>query len=155
MMIYPKVAEAVQGNSFTSGGNPFQFRDPEERSTKSVVRVKDGETVVIGGLIRNEMQRQETKVPVLGNLPIIGALFRHTGGTSDNPDKNRERELLVFITPHIIKDADTNVKASANTNIEIAKAKNNVLPGREQDANSGASRSNSINSVLNNFEREK
>jgi len=101
------------------------------------------------------MQRQETKVPVLGNLPIIGALFRHSGGGSNNPDKNKERELLVFITPHIIKDADTNVKASANTNIEIAKVKDNVLPPREQDANSGVSRSNSINSVLNNFEREK
>jgi len=155
MVIYPKVSEAVQGNAFTVGTSTYQFRDPEERSTKSVVRMKDGETVVIGGLIRTEMQRQETKVPILGNIPIIGALFRHVGGTTSNPDKNKERELLVFITPRIMKDINTNTKASADTNMEIAGAKNYVLPIREQDANSAVTRSNSINSVLSNFEKER
>jgi len=151
MMIYPKVAEAVQGNTFTSGGNTYQFRDPEERSTKSLVRLKDGETVIIGGLIRNEMTRQETKVPILGSLPLVGWFFRHTGGTTSNPDKNKERELLVFITPHIIKD----VNMAKDTNVAVAKSRKDTLLVREQYTGLEGSRSTSVNSALNNFKQEE
>lgn len=147
MFIYPKVAEAVAGNSFTSAGSNFQFRDPEERSTKSIVRVKDGETVVIGGLIRNELLVQKTQIPILGDLPLIGSLFRHKGGTSSSPDKNKQRELLIFITPHIIKDT---------ADIKLAQTKKVMLPEREQNTTSaGGSRELAINSSLNSFEKKK
>jgi type IV pilus assembly protein PilQ len=145
MVIYPKVAEAVAGSQFIADDNIFQFRDPEERSTKSVVRVKDGETVVLGGLIRQEITRQETKLPFFGDIPIIGFFFRHTGGTSSNPDKNRERELLVFITPHIIKDLD----------MRLAQKQEITPPEREQNTLSGGSRESQINATLNSFDKKK
>ncbi|MDD5408924.1 MAG: secretin N-terminal domain-containing protein, partial [Candidatus Omnitrophica bacterium] len=71
MFIYPKVKDASTSTFNTT------FKDPEERSTKSIVRIKDGETVVIGGLIRNDTSETITKLPVLGDIPIIGGLFRH------------------------------------------------------------------------------
>jgi len=142
MFIFPKVSEAVQGNPITSEDKVNQFRDPEERSTKSLVRVKDGETVVIGGLIRDEFSQVTKKVPFFGDLPIVGALFRHTGGDSD---RNRQRELLVFITPRIIKDS----------NMQLAQTKNTKLLEREQNTFSAQSRELKINSSLNNFDTQK
>jgi type IV pilus assembly protein PilQ len=141
MFIYPKVSEAVASTLISSLGT---FRDPEERSTKTLVRVKDGETVILGGLIRNEYTKQETKLPILGDIPIIGALFRHKGGTSSNPDKDKTRELLVFITPRIIKDAD----------IKLAQTKKAVFPEREQNTASGFNRELAISSSLNGFEKK-
>ena len=142
MFLYPKVSEAIQGNTLTNGSQTYQFRDPEERSTKSVVRIKDGETVIIGGLIRNEFSQVSTKLPILGDLPFVGGLFRHKGGTSD---KNKERELLIFITPHILKD----------TPAKLAESKKIVLHVREQIAITGFDRQAMISASLNNFERKK
>jgi type IV pilus assembly protein PilQ len=148
MFIYPRVSEATAGNSFTSGNATYQFRDPEERSTKNLVRIKDGETVIVGGLIRNEYSVRRQKIPILGDLPLIGFLFRHKGPLSGetSPDKNKERELLVFITPHIIKD----------TNIELALGEKKVsLLAREQDRFLGTNRQAAIAATLNNFEKKK
>jgi type IV pilus assembly protein PilQ len=140
MFIYPKVSEAIQSSTFLSDAKENTFVNPEERSTKSLVKVKDGETVVIGGLIRDEFSRVATKVPILGDLPIIGALFRHTGGAND---KNKQRELLVFITPHIIKDS----------NIQLAQTKNAAILEREQSAAQALSRELEINSSLNSLDK--
>ena len=77
------------------------IKNVEERGTKSVVRLQDGETLFIGGLIREETSETRKKVPILGDIPVIGALFRYKERLG--PD-NQERELLLFITPHIIDD---------------------------------------------------
>jgi type II secretory pathway component GspD/PulD (secretin) len=116
------------------------FRDPEERSTKSMVRIKDGETVIIGGLIRNEVILSSSKLPFFGDIPLIGALFRHKGGAND---KNRERELLVFITPHVIKEKD----------LKLTPAKV-ALPEREQGTFSGINRDMTVASMLNTLEQK-
>ena len=60
--------------------------------------VSDEETVVIGGLIDEIQQDQESKVPWLGDIPILGWLFKSTG------DSIQKRNLLVFLTPHIIRN---------------------------------------------------
>lgn len=140
MFIFPQVSEATQGNTLTSDGKTFRFRDPEIRSTKSIVRVKDGETIIVGGLIRNESSQTITKLPILGDLPLLGALFRHK-----DKDKDKERELLVFITPHIVKD----------TNLELAQVKPVALTEREQNTVSAIDRETAISASLNNFEKKK
>jgi general secretion pathway protein D len=68
------------------------------RKIENVVTVSDEETVVIGGLIDELQQDQETKVPWLGDVPILGWLFKTTG------DSIQKRNLLVFLTPHIIRN---------------------------------------------------
>ena len=66
------------------------------RSTQTNVRVADGRTLLIGGLILNDESQAVDKVPLLGNLPIIGKLFTNT------VTKTSQRELLIFITPSIV-----------------------------------------------------
>ncbi len=68
------------------------------RFTDHVVRVKSGETIVIGGLIRNDEIQEMTKVPIIGDLPILGHLFRHKSKTNDHT------EVVMFITASVIKD---------------------------------------------------
>ncbi|MBQ8168991.1 type II secretion system protein GspD [bacterium] len=64
------------------------------------VRIKDGETLVIGGMIREDEQKTVKKIPVLGDLPWIGMFFRSTTSS-----KNKE-EMIIMITPKIIVDSD-------------------------------------------------
>lgn len=66
------------------------------RVTGTTVRVKDGETVMIGGLTQEQTENRLTKIPVLGDLPLIGSLFRSRSRTTVSS------HLVVFITPHIL-----------------------------------------------------
>jgi len=68
------------------------------RRAETTVRVKDGETVMIGGLTQRQDYRTRKKVPILGDIPILGALFQSTQTSSI------DSELVVFVTPHILTD---------------------------------------------------
>ena len=66
------------------------------RDTQTTVHLRDNETLVIGGLIQENSQRTETKIPLLGSLPLIGGAFRNNQTTSTR------NELIIVVTPHII-----------------------------------------------------
>ena len=66
------------------------------RDTQTTVRLRDNQTLVIGGLIQENDTRTTTKLPVLGDLPVVGKLFR-----SDNINSSRN-ELVIVVTPHIV-----------------------------------------------------
>ncbi len=68
------------------------------REIKTQVLVENGETVVLGGVYEQETRNEVSKVPFLGDLPLVGVLFRKTA------DKDDKEELLIFITPKIIKE---------------------------------------------------
>lgn len=148
LFVYPKVANASAGTPFIVADEDYQYRDPEERSTKQVVRLKDGETIVIGGLIRNETQTVVSKLPILGDLPIIGAAFRHKSQTP-----GRERELLVFITPHIIRDVKPSEIVQAPVAPKPIRAAKAVMPVREQGEAVAVNRQASINKYITNYEK--
>ena len=67
------------------------------------VRIKDGETLVIGGLIQEVESKVVQKIPVLGDLPLVGAAFRSSS------TKKVKNELVIMITPKIINDGDDTV----------------------------------------------
>lgn len=67
------------------------------------IRIKDGETLVLGGMIQETEQKTVTKIPVLGDLPLIGAAFRSTS------TKKAKSELVIMITPKIINDGEGNI----------------------------------------------
>jgi general secretion pathway protein D len=69
-----------------------------KRTATTTVVVADQQTVVIGGLMRDEYTVSNEKVPILGDLPVLGALFRHS-----NTVKNKAN-LLLILTPHVIRD---------------------------------------------------
>ena len=66
------------------------------REVQTKVLVENGQTVVLGGVHETENINGSSKVPVLGDLPVVGSLFRNT----TNQDK--KRELLIFVTPKIV-----------------------------------------------------
>lgn len=71
-----------------------------KRTSNSVVMAKDSYTVVIGGLMRDSVSVTEQKVPLLGDIPIIGWFFR------SKQKRIEKTNLLIFLTPHIIKNQD-------------------------------------------------
>ncbi|MBU0711300.1 hypothetical protein KJ762_10490 [bacterium] len=68
-----------------------------DRSTSTQVMVADGETLLIGGLLFDQVSETETSLPLLGSIPLLGKLFTHKSTTME------QRELLIFITPNIVK----------------------------------------------------
>ena len=71
-----------------------------ERSAETVVTVKDGETVVIGGLITTTERETESKVPILGDIPGLGILFRNTSNST------RKTELLIVLTVNVLRTVE-------------------------------------------------
>jgi len=71
-----------------------------KRSAQTRVAIRDGQTIVIGGLMEDRKTETVKKVPILGSIPLLGALFRRT-----IEDKGKT-ELLIFLTPHVAPEAD-------------------------------------------------
>jgi type II secretory pathway component GspD/PulD (secretin) len=72
------------------------------------VDVKDGNTIVIGGLFRDQTDRARGQVPLLGSIPILGALFRN------QTDTTSRQEIIILLTPHVIKDDSAYAAVSAD-----------------------------------------
>lgn len=72
-----------------------------KRTLKTTVMADDGETIVLGGLIDEDVQESESKIPLLGDIPFVGALFRSTSTTK------QKRNLMVFLRPTIVRDSST------------------------------------------------
>ncbi|MDX1808109.1 MAG: pilus (MSHA type) biogenesis protein MshL [Sulfurospirillaceae bacterium] len=70
--------------------------DTSEKKLSTVVRVKDGSTIILGGLITNSKGASDSNVPVLSDIPLLGSAFRHTGNSLTS------QELIFVITPKII-----------------------------------------------------
>lgn len=93
----------ISVNVFTSVTTPVFVDDPSAppnisgRTADTFVRLKEGETMVIGGLITSEERERLSKVPLLAEAPVLGSFFRN------RRKEKRETELLIFITPHIVR----------------------------------------------------
>ncbi|TDX53274.1 secretin and TonB N-terminal domain-containing protein [Orenia marismortui] len=74
------------------------------RDISTTVRVKSGETIVLGGLIRNEGIKTESRVPILGSIPLLGRLFR------DESIDYQETEMVIYITPHVLDEENLDVE---------------------------------------------
>jgi len=71
-----------------------------KRSANTTLVVRDQQTVVIGGLVRDAVQNGETKIPILGDIPLLGMLFKQTQKTKTKSN------LLLVLTPYVIRDQD-------------------------------------------------
>ena len=94
-----------------------------KRSTKTSVVVKDNQTVVIGGLMEEREEENITKVPLLGDIPLLGWLFKNKSV------QKKKTNLLVFLTPHIVKEAEYLSKLTASKRTEYAKAAQTFAEG--------------------------
>jgi general secretion pathway protein D len=100
MIVAPQISSVSDStvNFATGGTNGGGASAPiiNIRSADTVVVVPDGQTVVIGGLLQNQKVKSEDKVPILGDIPLLGLLFKH------KITSNEKKELLIFMTPHIV-----------------------------------------------------
>jgi general secretion pathway protein D len=94
-----------------------------KRSTKTSVVVKDNQTVVIGGLMQENDEETVTKMPVLGDIPLLGWIFK-----TKNTTKNKTN-LIVFLNPHIIKEADRLAEITRDKQKEFAVANKRFVSG--------------------------
>lgn len=88
------IEQEVSGRAGEIEGNPIISK----REIKTTVMAEDGATVVLGGLIDEDVQESEAKVPLLGDIPVLGHLFRST------TTSKRKRNLMVFIRPTIMRE---------------------------------------------------
>ncbi len=97
----------IQGsNAATAGSNPIFSK----RNVKTNATVIDKQTIVLGGLISTESTKIVNKVPLLGDLPLLGYLFRRTTESSNR------RNLMIFMTPHVLRN-----KAQADRVTDLKK----------------------------------
>lgn len=94
------------------------------RAINTSVIVEDGGTLVLGGLIQDQVTERQQRVPILGRIPILGALFR-----SDNTTKTKTN-LMIFIKPTILRD---NVQAAFETNAKYNYIRDQQLAIRPQN----------------------
>jgi general secretion pathway protein D len=92
--------DVTQEASELQGFTTFQAPLVSQRQAQTTITVRDGETVILGGIIREQDDKTINKVPVLGDLPVLGNLFRSRGVTK------AKTELMVFLTPRIVRNAD-------------------------------------------------
>src|SRR6185295_9254415 len=87
-----EISDVVPGTS--SGGGPTT----NQRTIKTVAVMHDGETIVLGGLQKEGLTDSVDKVPVLGDIPVIGRLFQ------TRSKQRTKQDLLIVITPYVIRD---------------------------------------------------
>jgi len=93
MKVRPEVSSVAELRK-TASGNQIPIIETSEAETR--VMVKDGTTILIGGLMKDELTFTTQKVPFLGDLPLLGALF------SNRSDRIKKTELVILLTPHVM-----------------------------------------------------
>ncbi|MEW5291016.1 DNA uptake porin HofQ [Erwinia papayae] len=88
------ISQNLPGSTVSSGEGEYIAIDKQEIQTQ--VTVKDGQTLALGGIFQRQNTQGQSKVPLLGDLPLLGTLFRHSTSAQ------KRRELVIFITPRLI-----------------------------------------------------
>jgi type IV pilus assembly protein PilQ len=103
LSVSPTVASPGSPIRFDSGGLTVNTLTPLIRRelTSGLIRLRDGQSLILSGIIQERQQSSETKVPILGDIPILGALFR------SRTNRNDRSEVIILLTPKIIEDTAT------------------------------------------------
>lgn len=108
MLVAPEISALSAKSIVLTGSSNSSTASPiiDKRSAETVVITPDGQSVVIGGLMEKTKTSSVSKVPVLGDIPLLGMAFRRSS-TADS-----KKELLIFLTPHIVNTRDKAVALS-------------------------------------------
>ncbi|WP_373999426.1 type II secretion system secretin GspD [Bdellovibrio bacteriovorus] len=125
-----------QVSQLSTASTPKAFQDSTQplakRSIKTVINVNNGDTAILGGLMKEQDIESISKVPLLGDIPILGWLFKSRTISKDKTN------MVVFLTPKIVKNsADTNAitNRTLDERIDFIKAQGGVDPyGKKMDA---------------------
>ena len=101
----------------------------EDRTFSGYIDILDGQQIVVGGMIKSKQTEVENKVPFLGDIPLIGSLFRSTETITENS------EVVILITPHIVDMQNENdvEKLKQKTNEWRHNGSQEIQPESKQD----------------------
>jgi type IV pilus assembly protein PilQ len=100
MSVSPTVSSIGATQNFDSGGGAVNLLNllSKRELSSGLVRLRDGQTLILSGIIQDQERTTISKVPILGDIPLLGSLFRST-------DKTNERaEVIVLLTPEIVEE---------------------------------------------------
>ncbi|MBI3330924.1 MAG: hypothetical protein HYZ96_02290 [Candidatus Omnitrophica bacterium] len=137
MIVEPSVSKTV-ASKITPPTGQATTRDPKTRSTRALVRVKSGDTLVVGGLIDRDEQEAVRRVPILSGIPILGEAFKNT------EISNTASELIVFVTPRILAE---------DAKAQVASAGPSSVSGAREQETGPSSRQETIERTLNRLEQ--
>jgi general secretion pathway protein D len=92
--------DVTQQANDLQGYTSFNAPIVNQRTADTTVTVKDGESVILGGIIRKTVTTTTNKIPILGDIPLLGKLFQ------SNSKESNKTELLVFLTPRIVHNSE-------------------------------------------------
>ena len=99
LRVAPEVSDVGKGTSFQVAGTSYLIPNINTNRVQTSVQLMDGQSLAIAGLIKNNVTESVSRVPLLGDLPVLGALFR------SSEFKNNRTELMFLITPRLVKPA--------------------------------------------------
>ena len=136
MVVEPSVTKTV-ASQITPPTGQTKPRDPKTRSSRTLVRIRNGDTLVVGGLIDRSDQDTLTYVPILSGIPFLGEAFKK------KEVNDQSSELIVFITPRLLEEATAG---------QLATIPPSAAGPREQEA--PGARQETIEQTLNALEKK-
>ena len=94
--VHAEVSSLDYSHGITQNG--FAIPALATREAEAVIHVSNGMSMIIGGLLNSEDSKTVSKIPLLGNIPILGEFFKHTSTSRD------KREIIIIITPHLVSE---------------------------------------------------
>ncbi|NJN50536.1 MAG: type II secretion system secretin GspD [Gammaproteobacteria bacterium] len=127
LKVAQEVSSVVLSALSVSAADPFSDVVTNKRTIDTTVLAEDRQTIVLGGLIQDDVQMSLRKVPLLGDIPLLGKLFRRT------EDTRTRRSLIVFLRPTVLRDAadvaeSTDRKYQSVWEVEISSEPKNAPP---------------------------
>jgi len=132
MRVRPEVSELSTEGAIRLNG--FDVPALTTRRAETTVELGSGQSFMIGGLLRNTHTNSIDRAPGLGNLPIIGALFR------SNRFRRAETELVIIVTPYLVRPVSANQVALPTDGLRTANDGQRLLLGQEWDGRTGEQR---------------
>jgi len=98
VVVVTEVSDVVSRQNLIEGNKSGDLPIIRRRKADTTVRVKDGDAIVIGGLVESQERSEDKKVPVLSSIPLLGGLFKTKDKTT------QQKEVVIFITPRLMKE---------------------------------------------------
>jgi general secretion pathway protein D len=125
--------DVVQTANDLQGFTDFNAPIVNKRQAETTVSVRDGETIVLGGIMRSTVTANVKKLPILGDIPILGELFKSRSKTTS------KTELMVFLTPRVVRDPEEARRLREDTEQSLSPGVQTRLKGAQSKGNTTGS----------------
>ena len=129
LVVNPEVSQIDPTNAVTISG--FQIPGLSTRRATTTIELRDGESFAIAGLLQSNISDQVRQLPGLGELPVLGALFR------DTQFQNQETELVIIVTPHLVRPVPAGALAAPTDTFVPPSTAELFFKGEVEKPNSG------------------